>query len=69
MYNIARLAVADVKRLQLSVIPDPIAALAGHALVPELNSVSYVSNKLHWKIIQKQLAELASHGIVALERD
>lgn len=64
LYYIARLAVADLKSLGLSVQPDPIAALPGHALIPELNTVAYHQNKVFWKQVQRQLAEWASCNLV-----
>ena len=44
-FVIARLVVRELQKLKLSVVPDPISALPGHALVPELNSIDYKSAK------------------------
>lgn len=64
LYYIACLAVADLKSLGLSVQPEPVAALPGHAIIPELNTIAYHQDKVFWKQVQRQLAELASRNIV-----
>lgn len=64
LYHIARLAFADLKTLGLSVLPDPIPAVPGHAILPELNSLAYRQNKVFWKQVQQRLAELASRDLV-----
>jgi hypothetical protein len=49
LYYIARLSVRDLRALKLSVRPDPIAAVPGHALLPELNTTDYQRDKSFWK--------------------
>src|SRR5262245_24501576 len=64
LYSIARIAVADLHRLHLTVRPDRIEPVPGHAIIPELNTGDYQQNRQFWKEVQKQLAELASRDIV-----
>jgi hypothetical protein len=41
-YHVARLAVQDLSRLGLTVVPDPDpTGPAGHAIIPELNTLAY----------------------------
>lgn len=63
-YSIARLTVHDLLALGLTVRPDPIGTVPGHAVIPELNIAAYLSNKSAWKVVFKQLAERASRDIV-----
>ncbi len=63
-YLLARLSVADLAKLGLSVRPDPIEAVPGHAVIPELNAVAHQADRLSSKLLQKRLADLASRGIV-----
>jgi hypothetical protein len=63
-YYVARLAVLDLLALGLSVRPDPIEKAPGHAIIPELNTADYQGKKAFWKVVQRQLAELASKDIV-----
>lgn len=62
-YGIARLSVADLQDLGLSVRPDP-TNIPGHALIVELNTTAYESDKLRWKAIQARLAELATRDLL-----
>lgn len=62
-YAIAMLAITDLQVLGLTVRLDPIDAVPGHAVVPELNSKDYKTEKARWRTIQKQLAELASRNV------
>lgn len=64
LYYIARLAIADLRTLGLSVQPDNILTVPGHAIIPELNTVAYHQNKVFWKQVQRQLAEMASRNVV-----
>jgi hypothetical protein len=64
LFYVARLAVSELKGLGLSVKPDRIEAVPGHAIIPEINTSDYRQNKLFWKGVQKKLAELASKEIV-----
>jgi hypothetical protein len=63
-YRLARLRVADLTKLGLSVQPDPIETVPGHAVIPELNAVAYRSDRLASKLLQTSLAELASRGVI-----
>ncbi len=64
-FSVARLAVHDLLRLGLTVLPDPIVGgPPGHAVIPELSWAGYQSKKHHWKPILLELARLASAAIV-----
>jgi hypothetical protein len=64
-YHVARLAVRDLLRLVLTVVPDPVlTGPAGHAIIPELSKLAYQADKQRLKEIQLQLAKLASADIV-----
>lgn len=61
---VARLAVADLLDLHLSVVPDERPdELPGHALIPELSWGRYQADKGRSKGIQFALASLASKAI------
>jgi hypothetical protein len=63
-YYVARLAVRDLRRLGLTVVPEPDPnGPPGHAVIPELSWQSYQANKHHLKQIQVELAKLASAAI------
>lgn len=64
IYYVVRLAVRDLRRLHLSVRPDPMEEVVGHAVIPELNTADYRANKTAWKLVQRELAELASRDLV-----
>src|SRR5207245_2581933 len=68
-YAIALLPVADVLGLGLTVRPDPITSVPGHAVIPELNIVEYRSDKNRLRMVMKRLAEIASRGIVHTPSD
>jgi len=62
---VARLMVADVLSLGLSVVPDPLDdPPAGHALIPEINAAAYRQDKERQRQLQLELAILAGHMIV-----
>ena len=61
-YAFARLAVADLAALGLTVVPEP-AAVPGHAVIPELAWDNYCRNKPLLKEVIRRLAELAGAGI------
>jgi hypothetical protein len=63
-YYIARVAVRELLVMGLTVRPDPISTAPGHAVLPELNINAFNSDRLRWKEVLKQLAELASRNIV-----
>jgi hypothetical protein len=68
-YFIARLTVADLRGLCLTVEPDPApGGPLGHALIPQLSWVAYQAHKIVLKEIQAKLAELASAAIVLRPR-
>lgn len=64
LYRVARLPVAALATLGLTVQADPISERPGHALIIELNCANYESDKRLWKVVQLQLAQLASNNIV-----
>jgi len=64
-YYVARLAVQDLHRLGLTVVPEPDpGGPAGHAVFPELSWQAYQADKQRLKVIQVELAKLASAAIV-----
>lgn len=63
-YAIAVLPVAAVLALGLTVNPAKIAAVPGHAVLPELSAPSCKADKARCKTLQKKLAEIASLAIV-----
>lgn len=63
-YAIASLSIAELTSLGLTVQPDKIAKVPGHAVVSEMNILSCKADKARCKTLQKQLAELASRNIV-----
>lgn len=66
-YYIARLSVAAIEALGLTVISDePPGAVTGHALIPELSLENCQREKTRWREVQLRLAELASRNIVIL---
>ena len=64
-YQLARLRATDLAELGLSIKPEPIETVPGHAVIPELNATAYAANRLASKVLQKRLAELASRQIIA----
>ncbi|MBI2805466.1 MAG: hypothetical protein HYX68_10860 [Planctomycetes bacterium] len=64
-YYIARLPVAALRKLGLTVEPDPVAGgPLGHAVIPELAWPAYQAGKLQLKATLVELAKLASADIV-----
>jgi hypothetical protein len=64
-YYVVGLPVNEVRKLGLTVIPNPISGgPPGHALIPEINWDGYQARKDHWKPILFELAKLASANIV-----
>jgi hypothetical protein len=64
-YYVARLAVRDLQKLGLTVVPEPDPnGPPGHAVVPELSWVAYQAQKRRCKLILIELAMLASADIV-----
>lgn len=64
-YVIARIAVEQLTRLGLTVIPEPdLTGPPGHAIIPELAWDAYNADKKRLKDIQHELALLASRDIV-----
>jgi hypothetical protein len=64
-YYVARIAVQDLDRLGLTVVPDPDPdGPLGHAIIPELSGQAYQADKQRLKQIQVELAKLASAAIV-----
>jgi hypothetical protein len=62
---VAGLAVSDLTRLGLTVIPEPDPkGPPGHSVIPELSWKAYQADKQRLKDIQLELAKLASGGIV-----
>jgi hypothetical protein len=64
-YYVARIAVQDLQRLGLTVVPelDPDGP-SGHAIIPELSWQAYQADKQRLKQVQVELAKLASADIV-----
>jgi hypothetical protein len=64
-YHVARIAVQDLHRLGLTVIPEPDPnGPLGHAIIPELSWQAYQADKQRLKQVQVELAKLASAAIV-----
>ena len=64
-YYVARLAVAALRSLGLTVVADPDPnGPAGHALISELSWPAYDADRARWKPILFELAKLASAAIV-----
>lgn len=63
-YALVLLSVSDLAALGLSVQPAAIDAVAGHAVLPELNIVSWKADKNRGRELQKQLAALANAAVV-----
>jgi hypothetical protein len=69
LYAIAALPVADVFGLGLTVQPAPIEAVAGHAVVPELNILTFKAEKERWRKVMKLMAVIASRNVVHAPTD
>jgi hypothetical protein len=64
-YYVARIAVQDLQRLGLTVLPEPASdGPLGHAIIPELSWQAYRADKQRLKQVQLELAKLASAAIV-----
>ena len=64
-YYVARLSVRDLRTLGLTVVPEPATGgPPGHAVIPEFGWTAYQANKRRLKLIQLELAKLASADIV-----
>jgi hypothetical protein len=64
-YYVARVAVQELRRLGLTVVPDPDPnGPLGRAVIPELNWQAYHADKQRLKQVQFELAKLASAAIV-----
>ena len=64
-YYVARIAVQDLHRLGLAVVPEPDPnGPLGHAIIPELSWQAYQADKRRLKQVQVELAKLASAAIV-----
>lgn len=63
-YYVARLAVATIRELDLTVVPDPMQGLPSHALVPEIRDGLKGERKNWSKEMQLKLARLAGTDIV-----
>ena len=64
-YFVVRLAVRDLLRLGLTVVPEPDPdGPPGHAVIPELSWQAYQADKQRLKDIQLELAKLATTAIV-----
>jgi hypothetical protein len=64
-YYVAQLLIRDLRKLGLTVIPEPDPeGPAGHAVIPELSWKAYQANKRDLREIQLELGKLASEGIV-----
>jgi len=53
-----------LSELRLTVRSEPIDAIPGHVVIPELNSGAYTSDKSRFTPIKVRLAEIASENIV-----
>jgi hypothetical protein len=65
-YYLAALAVADLRSLAITVVPDPIPEVRGHALLSEVNSTAVAADKGKWKPILEALARLASRNMIPI---
>jgi hypothetical protein len=64
-YYVVRLAVSDLRRLGLTVVPEPLSGgPPGHAVIQELTWATYQGRKQYCKPILVELAKLASADIV-----
>ena len=63
-YAIVMIPASEIFKLGLTVLPAPIDAVEGHAVIPELNCVRKVADPNACQEIQMALAQLASANIV-----
>jgi hypothetical protein len=64
LYYIAGLPVTSLRLLGLTVVPDKIEQISGHAVLQELNCNSWSADKAIWKPKVEELARIASEQIV-----
>lgn len=62
-YYVTRLAVRDLRKLNLTVVPAPRSELPGHAVIPELSWEAQQKDKKRSKQLQIELAKLAGQFI------
>ena len=63
-YGITMLSVGDLAALGLSVVSSPITGVAGHAVIPELNSDRCKADKLWCNGMRKRLSVLATARMI-----
>jgi hypothetical protein len=63
-YGIVKVRVSDLKKLNLSVVRDPVPEIPGHVVIPELNALEYEKCKIKYTPIKRQLAEFANENVV-----
>jgi hypothetical protein len=63
-YAIAAVPVTELTAVGVTVRPDPIAAVPGHALLPELNPTTAKADPAQWKEIELRLATCAGQNIL-----
>ena len=63
-YAITLIPVRLLADLGLTVQPAPIAAVAGHVVVPEINIDDYSADRANFATIKLRLAETASENII-----
>ncbi|MBA4067590.1 MAG: hypothetical protein C0501_28575 [Isosphaera sp.] len=63
-YAVVLLPVADLAALGLTVQPAKIDTVPGHAVLPELNITDWKADKPRWRVVQKELARIASARVV-----
>lgn len=64
LYYIAGIPVTSLRLLGLTVVPDKIEQVPGHAVLQELNCDSWSADKATWKPKVEELARIASEQIV-----
>ena len=62
--GIVGLGVDDIYKLGLSILPSPNPRVAGHVVLPELNSNSWAVEKPIWHPVVEALAELSRNNIL-----
>lgn len=63
-YGIVKIPISLLHELGLSAKPDPISAVTGHVIVPELNITEYKAKKAHFTPIKLSLAEAATKNVL-----
>ncbi|WP_439622860.1 hypothetical protein [Gemmata sp.] len=64
MKGLVRIPMTLLLELRLTARPEPIEPVAGHVVIPELNSTNYAANKASFTPTKLRLAEVASENIV-----